>query len=103
MPKTWGGRSSFDYSGSVETGTEIVYGRGWKVWVSAQEYTALRHHFMRRIVPAGTSRTNPPDDSLGAWLQANVTRTAIAPYVASILILEGYAERVGKHDIRIIK
>jgi len=103
MPKTWGGRSRFEYSGSVETGTEIVYGRGWKVRVSAQEYTALRRHFLKRIVPAGTSRTKPPDDSLGAWLQANVTRSAIASYVAPILIFEGYAERVGKHDIRVIR
>ena len=103
MPKTWGGRSQFDYSGTVETGTDIVYGQGWKVWVSAQEYNALRRHCLSRIVPVGTSFTDPPSDSLGAWLQANVTRTAIALYVAPILVLEGYAERVGKHDIRIIR
>ena len=103
MPKTWGGRSHFDYSGSVESGTDIVYGQGWKVSMSAQKYTTLRRHFLNRVVPVGTSFTDPPSDSLGAWLQANVTRTAIAIYVAPILVLEGYAERVGKHDIRIIK
>ena len=103
MPKTWGGRSSFEYSGSVETGTEIIFGQGWKARVSAQDYLALRHHFMGRIVPAGTSRTDPPPGSLGAWLQANVTRSAIAVYVAQILVQEGYAKRVGKHDICIIK
>lgn len=103
MPKTWGGRSRFDYSGSVETGTDIVYGQGWNAQVSAQEYIALRRHFLNRIVPVGSSRTDPPSDSLGTWLQANVSPTAIASYVAAILVLEGYAERVGKYDIRIVR
>ena len=103
MPKTWGGRSSFEYSGSVEKGTEITYGKGWIVRVSAHEYTDLRNHFCCRIVPVGTSRTDPPGDSLGAWLIRNVTRTGIVSYVAAILIIEGYAKRVGKHDICIIK
>jgi len=102
MIKTWGKRSQFEYSGSVKTGTDIIYGRGFKIHVEAQEYTALRNHFMNRIVPVGTSRTEPPTDSLGAWLQANVTKTAIASYVAPILLIEGYAERIGKTEIRII-
>jgi hypothetical protein len=101
--KTWGGRSEFSYTGSVDTGTEIIYGRGWKARVSAQNYAALRKHFLDRIVPAGTSRTEPPKGSLGEWLQVNVTRAAIACYVASILVNEGYAERIGKHDICLIK
>ena len=103
MLKTWGGRSSFSYSGSVETGTEIVYGKGWKAKVSAQDYISLRRHFLDRIVPAGTSRTVPPKGSLGEWLQNNLTRSAIACYVASILVIEGYAKRVGKYDICIIR
>jgi len=103
MPKTWGGRSNFNYSGSVETGTEIIYGKGWKVYVSAERYIALRRHFIDRIVPVGTSRTEPPKGSLGERLQANVTRSAIACYVASILVIEGYAKHVRKHDICIIK
>jgi len=103
MPKTWAGRSSFEYSGSVETGTEIIYGKGWKANVSAEKYIGLRRHFMGRIVPVGTSRTDPPVGSLGEWLQTNVTLTQIVSYVAPILVVEGYAERVGKHDICIIK
>jgi hypothetical protein len=103
MRATWAGRSHFEYSGSVETGTDIIYGQGWKVRVDAQEYAALRRHFLNRIVPVGTSRTDPPEDSLGAWLQSNVTRTGIASYVAPILLLEGYAVRVGKSDIQIIR
>jgi hypothetical protein len=103
MLKTWGGRSDFRYSGSVVTGTEIVYGRGWKVKVSADQYNALRQYFKGRIVPAGTSRTLHPKDSLGEWLQTNVIKSAIACYVAPILVSEGYASRVGKYDICIFK
>ena len=99
MPTTWGGRSKFSYTGSVETGTEIIYGNGWKARVSAQDYAALRRHFISRIVPMGTSRTEPPEDSIGAWLLMNVTPVAIASYVGPILVLEGYARRVGKHDV----
>lgn len=103
MIKTWGERSSFEYSGSVETGTEIVFGKGWKARVSAKDYIALRHHFIGRIVNIGTSRTAPPEGSLGEWLQVNVKRGAIACYVGPILIIEGFAKRIGKHDICIIR
>ena len=104
MPETWGGRSHFRYSGSVGTGTEIVFGRGdWKAKVSAEDYIALRRHFLGRTVNIGTSRTEPPSGSLGEWLKENVTQAAIACYVGPILIVEGYAKRVGKHDICIIR
>ena len=63
MPKTWAGRSRFDYTGSVETGTDIVYGKGWKVRVDAEQFKALRRHFLNRVVPVGTSRTDPPEGS----------------------------------------
>jgi ribosomal protein S27AE len=101
--ETWGGRSSFKYSGSVETGTEIIFGKGWKAKISAEEYIALRRHFMGRIVNIGTSRTEPPEGSLGKWLQANVKREAIACYIGPILIIEGYAKRIKKHEICITK
>ena len=103
MWETWGGKSTFDYTGSVETGTEIIYGQGYKIRVTAAQYKALRRHFLHRIVPVGTSRTNAPRESLGSWLQANVTRVAVASYVAQILVLEGFAERVGKNDIHITR
>ena len=103
MPKTWAGRSNFDYTGSVESGTDISYGKGFKVRVSSQQYAKLRKYFKNNIVPVGTSRTDAPRGSLGWWLQANVTRTAIASYIAPILVLEGYAKPEGKHNIKIIK
>ncbi|WP_265949770.1 hypothetical protein [Dechloromonas sp. A34] len=103
MHATWGNRSSFDYVGSIETGTEITFGNGRVRAVSAQQYSALRKQFLNQVVAVGTSRTAPPNDSIGNWLQSNVTKTAIASYVAPILVREGYAERVGTRDIRIIK
>ena len=103
MHATWGKRSSFDYTGSIETGTEIKYGEGRVVTVTAQQYAALRKHFLNQVIAVSTSRTAPAKRSLGEWLKKNVTATAIASYVAPILVLEGYAERVDTRDIRIIK
>jgi hypothetical protein len=103
MPETWAGRSRFEYTGFVETGTVIKFGNGRIIAVSASKYAALRRHFKNRTIPIGTSRTNPPVGSLGAWLQENVTPVAIASYVGPILILEGYARKKGPHEIRIIK
>ena len=106
---TWGGRSKFRYEGSVENGTTIVYGKGrdgkgYKVRVEARQYAELRRHFRNRgNVRVGTSRTDPPPGSIGAWLMANVTRTAIASYVAPILIHEGYAEKADRKDIRVTR
>lgn len=103
---TWGGRSTFSYEGSVKDGTVITFGRrGTTVTVTTEEYAALREHFRNRLVPAGTSRNAPQRDSLGAWLCDNVTRVAIASYVAPILVEEGYAERdpVDGSKIRVIK
>ena len=103
MHATWGKRSSFDYTGSIETGTEIKFGEGHVRTVTAQQYAALRKHFLNQVVAVGTSRTESPKRSLGEWLKNNVTKLAIASYVAPILVLEGYAERVDTREIRIIK
>ena len=94
--RTWAGRSSFVYDGSVVNGTEIGYGENyrWRMTISRDKYKALLRHFKNRIVDIGTSRTNPPKSSLGAWLQNNVTMTATASYVGPILVHEGYARRV---------
>ncbi len=95
MLKTWGGRSQFSYTGSVENGTSINFGTKNSVKITAIQFSALRKHFLNRIVPVGTSRTDPPADSIGRWLQDNVTKTAIASYVAPILVNENFAKREG--------
>lgn len=102
--ETWGGQSDFDYTGCVAIGTDIYFGRGPSiVKVTAQEYINLRETFLGRIVPVGTSFNNPPAGSVGEWLQRHVTRTAIASYVAPILIREGYAIKESDTEIRFIR
>jgi hypothetical protein len=83
-------------------GTRIVYGSGFSVTISADQYAALLNHFRGRIVNIGTSRTDRPPGSVGEWLQDNVTKVAVASYVGPILIEEGYAEKVrdGEPEIR---
>ena len=99
--RTWGGRRGFKYSGSVASGTDIRYGRGWRQLVSREQYTALLGHFRGRTVSIGTSRDNRPKGSVGEWFKEHVTQTAIASYVGAILIHEGYAEKgLKSSDIR---
>ena len=92
---TWAGHSSFEYTGSVAAGTEILYGKKRnRKRITAAQYHALLSHFKGATVGIGTSRTNPTLGSVGEWLQANVTKTAMASYLGPILLEEGYAERV---------
>jgi len=92
---TWAGRSGFEYSGSVAKGTAIWYGcKPYHQEISAAQYSALLSHFKGATVDIGTAFDSAPAGSVGEWLQATVTRTAMASYVGPILIEEGYAERV---------
>jgi len=93
--RTWKERSTFSYEGSVQRGTKIIYGSGWTASLSTDDYRQLLNYFKGKRVPCGTSRTNPPNGSLGEWLMKNVTRTAIASYVGAILVHEGYALKLG--------
>jgi hypothetical protein len=102
MLPTWSGRSKFQYSGSLAHGIEIHYGEGFRfeAKVNKDSYSALLAAFAGKEVPIGTSRTAPPDKSVGAWLKTNVSPTALASYVGPILIHQGYATR-GKQADRI--
>ena len=92
---TWTGKSHFKYQGSVRQGTQIWFGKSQNLLtVSASQYMRLLDHFKGKEVPVGTSRDKPQPGSVGEWLQANVSRTAIASYLAPILVTEGYAHRV---------
>lgn len=92
---TWTGKSHFKYEGSVGKETHIWFGKNKRpVTVSASQYAKLLDHFKGQEVQVGTSRDKTQSGSLGEWLQINVTRTAIASYVAPILVKEGYAHRV---------
>jgi hypothetical protein len=101
---TWAGKSSFSYSGSVNQGTKISYGKGgaYSITVSGSQYAALLNNFRGRTVEIGTSRTDRPRGSLGEWLQANVTKAAIASDVGPIRIAGDYAARIGRSQIKFI-
>jgi hypothetical protein len=100
--ETWASRSSFSYEGSIQTGTIIYFGTDgqYSMLITKQHYHDLLDHFIGSTVKAGTSRTDPQTGSLGEWLMAHVTRTAIASYVGAILMYEGYAEKVNGSSIR---
>lgn len=92
--KTWsGGDSYFEYEGSVESGTDIYFGKNSKktINVSKEQYQMLISHFEGQTVSIGTSRDVRPVGSVGEWLEDNVVKTAIASYVGAILIEEGFA------------
>lgn len=100
---TWKEKSTFRYTGSVENGTKIFYGKEGKVFISATQYAKLLNHFRGHTVDIGTSRDNRPRGSVGEWLQqSKVTKPAIASYVGPILITERYAEKAGGSKIRFL-
>lgn len=43
--KTWGERSVFKYKGSITKGTEIYYGKGYRISVSSEQYKELLNAF----------------------------------------------------------
>ena len=93
---TWAGKSCFEYDGCVEAGTVIRFGENcrYRQCVTREQYAHLLRHFGGSTVDIGTSRDNPPEGSVGEWLQAHVCKTAIASYVGAILVAERYARRV---------
>jgi hypothetical protein len=97
---TWAGRSRFSYTGSVKTGIQIRFGQGYNVNISPEEFSKMLTHFEGLTVNIGTSRTDPPKGSLGEWFKLNTGKPAVTSYVGPILIREGYAEKVGKVEIR---
>jgi len=104
MPiSTWRGRSTFDYSGCVEAGTEIQFGTNKCQTISVQQWRALRQHFLGRVVEIGTSRDNPPQGSMGEWFYLNIHRQALMSYVGVILVREYYAVRESDTMIRVIR
>ncbi|MEK3992802.1 hypothetical protein [Robertmurraya sp. FSL R5-0851] len=86
-------KKRFKYKGSVDTGITLYFGHDFdrEKTIEKEHLDNLLEEFQGRKVLIGTSRTSPHDGSLGAWLQTKVTRTALASYVAPILIKEGYA------------
>lgn len=102
-------KKPFKYKYISNGDREIFFGKSsTPVKLSNEQYMKLLDTFKGRTVTIGTSRTNPPNDSLGEWLMNNITKTAIASYIAPILLLEGHASLVmpidsGKIKINVMK
>lgn len=91
----------FSYTGSPATGTTITYGNGFTAHIDQSEYAQLRAHFRGKDVVIGTSRTNAPPGSLGAWINEHLAnRPVLTSYVAPILIQAGWAEMIDPKTIR---
>lgn len=102
-------KKTFKYKYISNGDKEIFFGRSSApVKLSDEQYTRLLDTFKGRTVTIGTSRTNPPKDSLGEWLMDNITKTAIAAYIVPIPLLEGDASLVmpiesGKIKFNVVK
>ncbi len=84
------GRSKFRYERDSDGTICIQYGANKSVArISAMQFDKLLAEFRGRCVPLGSSRDMARPESLGAWLKANITPTAIASYVGPILVYEG--------------
>jgi hypothetical protein len=100
---TWGGRSTFDYNGCIETGTEILFGENSTRTITTHQWQALRQQFLGRVVEIGTSRDNPPPGSMGEWFYPNIYDQALMSYVGVILVRECYAVRESDTTIRVVR
>jgi hypothetical protein len=93
---TWTGRATFSYVGSVKEGTRIFFATNpYPIIVSAIQYQQMLNHFKGKVVELGTVKNlkKRPSGSLGEWIGKEVGKTAVASYVAAILVHEGYARK----------
>jgi hypothetical protein len=97
---TWGGKSEFQYSGSVKQGTQISWkdkakpgGFSRPLFVSPAQYQSLRSTFSGKEVPLGNYR-DPAQGTLEAWLkkQPDQWGVGLARHLGKILVVERYAE-----------
>lgn len=93
-------KSPFKYEGSIADGIILYFGNGRKETVTKKHCQLLLEKFDGKIVNVGRSFKNPPPNSLGEWLLQNVSKRAIASYMAPVLVEEGYATWVGSKEIQ---
>jgi hypothetical protein len=99
--QTWGGRSQFQYEGSVNQGTVIHCGK--KLPLRRYEfpkelYAGMLAEFSSQEVSIGTSPVDPPPGSLGEWLDKTYGWYGMTSYIGPILLKEGKAERGAQPD-----
>ena len=91
--KTWSG-IPFKYSGSITSKIDIRYGNNRPAKLTELHCEMLRmfiNPLKGNEIFINSSRDKDFEGGLGQWLKANVTKTAIASYISSILVNEGYA------------
>ncbi|MEP7364876.1 MAG: helix-turn-helix domain-containing protein [Acidobacteriota bacterium] len=101
---TFGGQSSFIYTGSVTTGTTIWPSKKqtYKLQFDATQWALLLATFQGKEIRAGLNFAKPEPASLGEWIKQHWnTKMGPAAYVGGILITEGYAARPRPGWIRI--
>jgi hypothetical protein len=78
----------FMYSGNVNNGTIILYGKDFLngMEITKEHYLALTNHFKGKTVNLGSSRNKRKEATLGEWIAENITKTAIVSYIVPILI-----------------
>ncbi len=100
---TRAGGSQFAWNGSPAHGFHLLYGSQGHLRITPGQWRTLCQHFAGRTVAVGTSFDNPPPHSLGAWLQAEWSHgTAIASYIAPLLIVHDAASPVDERHIRFV-
>lgn len=99
--KTWSGKSTFEYEGTVKDGITLHYGKGHKNLLEIRGTDLVRAMavFKGKEVSIGTHHSKPPAGSFGHWFQGNVTKTSVASYLGPIFIAEGYAKRGSQPDL----
>lgn len=94
--KTIAEGASFSYEDKIT----IRYGKNRPINLSLSDLAELLLDFRGRKIFINTSRTKTRKGSLGFWLNPKDKKTAIANYVAAILVEEGFAKKVGNNKIR---
>lgn len=85
-----------------ENEISIIYGDSRESTLPIKIIGEMIRNFHGKKVAIGASRDNPPVGSLGAWLKSKRISTAIASYVAPMLINEGLARAVDDHTIEFL-
>jgi len=86
-------RRYFDYTGSVNEGIRLKFG-STDFCISAENITSIINHFKGQRVAGGFSMTNPPGNSVGAFVQSlgSSLTPRHASFICAILQHEGYAK-----------
>lgn len=98
---TWARQAPFRFRARQDGGFDLEFGQAQSRTIDGAQLRVLLNTFKGRTVLTGTSHTNPPAGSLGAWLLTNLGGASTASYFAPVLEHMGYAARVPDDTSRI--